>query len=63
MQILQTSELKQRTGEILDAARRQPQFICRDGHLFLLIGMTLGCLSAEDLRKLDSPQPAAQRPA
>ena len=29
-----TSDLKKRAGKILDAARRMPQFIIREGHLF-----------------------------
>jgi hypothetical protein len=36
MAVLQTSDLKQRAGEILDAARREPQFIFREGQLFML---------------------------
>ncbi len=32
--ILQTSDLKKNTGKILDAARRTPQFIVRNGSLF-----------------------------
>lgn len=31
-----TSELKQRTGKILDAAARKPQFVMRDGVLFVI---------------------------
>lgn len=34
--ILQTSDLKRRTGKILDAAVRRPQFITRKGRLFQL---------------------------
>ena len=33
---LLTSELKQRTGKILDAAARKPQFVMRDGELFVI---------------------------
>ena len=33
---LLTSDLKQRTGKILDAATRKPQFIMRDGALFVI---------------------------
>ena len=33
MSYLRASELKQRTGQILDAAARQPQFVLRDGGL------------------------------
>ena len=36
MPVLMTSDLKKRAGEILDAARRQPQYIFRDGQLFML---------------------------
>jgi hypothetical protein len=36
MPVLMTSDLKKRAGEILDAARRQPQYIFRGGQLFLL---------------------------
>lgn len=36
MPVLMTSDLKTRAGEILDAAREQPQFIFRDGQLFML---------------------------
>ena len=31
-----TSQLKQRTGKILDAAVRKPQFVMRDGVLFVI---------------------------
>ena len=34
--LLQTSDLKKNAGKILDAARRRPQFITRDGYLFQL---------------------------
>ena len=33
---LLTSQLKQRTGKILDAAVRKPQFVMRDGVLFVI---------------------------
>jgi hypothetical protein len=33
---LLTSELKQSTGKILDAAARKPQFVMRDGALFVI---------------------------
>jgi hypothetical protein len=33
---LLTSELKQRTGKILDAAVRKPQFVMRGGALFVI---------------------------
>ena len=33
---LLTSELKPRTGKILDAAVRKPQFVMRDGELFVI---------------------------
>ena len=33
---LLTSELKQRTGKILDAAARKPQFVMRDGVFFVI---------------------------
>ena len=36
MPVLMTSDLKKRAGKILDAARRRPQYIFRDGHLFML---------------------------
>ena len=36
MPVLMTSDLKKRAGKILDAARRQPQYIFRDGQLFML---------------------------
>lgn len=36
MAVLQTRDLKQRAGEILDAAKSEPQFIFRDGQLFML---------------------------
>ena len=36
MSYLLTSELKQRTGKILDAAARKPQFVMRDGTLFVI---------------------------
>lgn len=36
MPVLQTRDLKQRAGEILDAAKSEPQFIFRDGQLFML---------------------------
>lgn len=36
MPVFMTSDLKNRTGEILDAARNEPQFIFRDGQLFML---------------------------
>ena len=36
MSYLLTRELKQRTGKILDAAVRKPQFILRGGSLFIL---------------------------
>ena len=36
MPVLMTSDLKKRAGKILDAARRQPQYIFRDGRLFML---------------------------
>jgi hypothetical protein len=36
MPVLMTSELKKHAGEILDAARRQPQYIFRAGRLFML---------------------------
>ena len=34
--ILQTSDLKKRAGKVLDAVRRAPQFVIRNGHLFLI---------------------------
>jgi hypothetical protein len=37
MSYLLTSELKQRTGKILDAAARKPQFVMRDGALFVIV--------------------------
>jgi len=33
---LLTSELKRRTGKILDAAARKPQFVMRNGALFVI---------------------------
>jgi hypothetical protein len=36
MSYLLASELKQRTGKILDAAARKPQFVMRDGALFVI---------------------------
>jgi len=36
MGYLLTSELKQRTGKILDAAARRPQFVMREGTLFVI---------------------------
>jgi hypothetical protein len=39
--ILQTSDLKKRAGKILDAARRVPQFVIRDGQLFKIIRIEL----------------------
>ena len=36
MSYLLTSELKRRTGKILDAAARKPQFVMRDGSLFVI---------------------------
>lgn len=36
MPVLMTSDLKKRAGEILDAARRKPQYIFRNGQLFML---------------------------
>ena len=36
MSYLRTSELKQRTGKILDAAARKPQFVMRGGALFVI---------------------------
>ena len=36
MSYLLTSELKRRTGKILDAAARRPQFVMRDGSLFVI---------------------------
>lgn len=36
MGYLLTSELKQRTGQILDAAARKPQFVLRNGALFVI---------------------------
>ena len=36
MSYLLTSQLKQRTGKILDAAARKPQFVMRDGALFVI---------------------------
>ena len=36
MPVLQTSDLKQRAGEILDAAKSEPQFIFREGQLYML---------------------------
>jgi len=36
MTYLLTSDLKQRTGRILDAAIRQPQFVIRGGALFVI---------------------------
>ena len=36
MSYLLTSELKQRTGKILDAAARKPQFVMRNGALFVI---------------------------
>jgi hypothetical protein len=36
MPVLMTSDLKKRAGKILDAARRRPQYIFRDGQLFVL---------------------------
>jgi hypothetical protein len=36
MPVLMTSDLKKRAGKILDAARRRPQYIFRDGRLFVL---------------------------
>jgi hypothetical protein len=36
MRYLLTSELKQRTGQILDAAVRKPQFVMRGGTLFVI---------------------------
>ena len=36
MSYLLTSQLKLRTGKILDAAARKPQFVMRDGALFVI---------------------------
>ena len=36
MSYLLTSQLKQRTGKILDAAARTPQFIMRNGTLYVI---------------------------
>jgi hypothetical protein len=36
MSYLLTSELKRRTGKILDAAARKPQFVVRDDGLFVI---------------------------
>ena len=36
MSYLLTSQLKQRTGKILDAAARKPQFVMRGGSLFVI---------------------------
>lgn len=36
MPVLQTSDLKQRAGEILEAAKAEPQFIFREGQLYML---------------------------
>ena len=36
MPVLMTRDLKNRTGEILDAARETPQFIFRSGELFMI---------------------------
>lgn len=36
MSYLLTSELKKRTGKILDAAARKPQFVMRAGALFVI---------------------------
>ena len=32
-----TSDLKNRTGEVLDAAKTEPQFVFRNGQLFMII--------------------------
>lgn len=42
MPVLQTSDLKQRAGEILDAAKSEPQFIFRDGQLYMLVPVEPG---------------------
>ncbi len=42
MSVLMTSDLKKRAGKILDAARRKPQFIFRDGQLFMLAAIEPG---------------------
>ncbi|MDD5140709.1 MAG: hypothetical protein PHY43_10675 [Verrucomicrobiales bacterium] len=36
MTVLMTSDLKTRAGEILDAAKNEPQFIFRDGQIYML---------------------------
>lgn len=36
MAYLLTSELKQHTGKVLDAAAHQPQFVMRNGALFVI---------------------------
>jgi hypothetical protein len=36
MPVLMTSDLKQRAGEILDAAVNEPQFVFRAGHLLMI---------------------------
>jgi len=42
MPVLMTSDLKKRAGKILDAARRQPQYIFRSGRLFMLASIEPG---------------------
>ncbi len=42
MRYLLTSELKRRTGKILDAAVRKPQFIMRGGTLFVIAKVNTG---------------------
>lgn len=36
MPVLQTSDLKQRAGEILDAAQSEPQYVFRSGQLYMI---------------------------
>ncbi|MGO8740979.1 MAG: hypothetical protein ACLPYZ_05535 [Limisphaerales bacterium] len=36
MSVFMTSDLKNRTGEILDAAKKTPQFVFRAGELFMI---------------------------
>jgi hypothetical protein len=36
MPVLMTSDLKRHTGKILDAARKKPQFVVRNGSLFVI---------------------------
>lgn len=45
MTVLLPSELKSKTGKVLDAAKREPQYVQRDG---VLLVITKADLTAED---------------